>query len=72
MGLLSIITKKPKKNNIFQHLQSISILSKAKILPLKFQKIEDINITSQIIKVENEIQELDGLEIINIKNKKRY
>ena len=70
MGLLSIITKKPKKINIFQHLQSISILSKAKILPLKFQKIEDINITSQIIKIENEIQELDGLEIINIKNKK--
>ena len=72
MGLLSIISKKPKKNNLFQRLESIMILSKEKEKKstLMFQKIEDIAIESNSIKVENEIQELDGLEIINIKKKK--
>ena len=37
---------------------------------MKFKKIEEIAITSHSIKVENEIQELDGLEIINIKKNK--
>ena len=60
MGILSIITKKPKKNNMCQHLESIMIFSKQKKNPIVFQKIEEINITSQIIKVQNEIQELDG------------
>ena len=72
MGLLSIISKKPKKNNLFQRLESIMILStqKEKKSTLMFQKIEDIAIESNSIKVENEIQELDGLEIINIKKNK--
>ena len=70
MGILSIISKKPPKNIMCQHLESIMILSKIKKGPLKFQKIEEIIITSHSIKVENEIQELDGLEIINIKKKK--
>ena len=65
MGLLSIITKKPKKNIVCQHLESIMILSKVKLPPMKFQKIEEINITSETIKARNEIQELDGLEILH-------
>jgi len=71
MGLLSIITKKPKKINLCQHLESIMILSKVKTPPLKFQKIEEINVTSEKIKSLNEIQELDGLEILHYKKKKR-
>ena len=71
MGLLSIITKKPKKINLCQHLESIMILSKVKTAPLKFQKIEEINVTSEKIKSQNEIQELDGLEILHYKKKKR-
>ena len=70
MGILSIISNKPKKNNLYQRLESIMILSQKKGRPLKFQKIEEIAITSHSIKVENEIQELDGLEIINIKKNK--
>ena len=70
MGLLSIITKKPKKNIVCQHLESIMILSKVKLPPMKFQKIEEINIASETIKGRNEIQELDGLEIIHYKKKK--
>ena len=38
--------------------------------PLVFQKIEEINITSLTPKRENEIQELNGLEIINYKRNK--
>ena len=71
MGLLSIITKKPKKNIVCQHLESIMILSKVKLPPMKFQKIEEINITSETIKARNEIQELDGLEIIHYKKEKK-
>ena len=71
MGILSIITKKPKKNNLCQHLESIMILSKVKTPPLKFQKIEEINVTSEKIKSLNEIQELDGLEILHYKKKKK-
>ena len=70
IGFLSIIAKKPKNNNMCQHLQSILILSKAKITPIIIQKIEEINISSFPIKVKYQIQELDGLEIINIKKKK--
>ena len=70
MGLLSIISNKPKANNSCQHLGSIMILSKEKKLPLISQKIEEIAIVSHSIKVENEIQELDGLEIINIRKNK--
>ena len=71
MGILSIITKKPKKNNMPQHLESIMILSKYRKSPLSFQKIEEINITSHPIKIGNEVQELDGLEIIHFKKKKK-
>ena len=71
MGLLSIITKKPKKNIVCQHLESIMILSKVKLPPMKFQKIEEINITSETIKGRNEIQELDGLEILHYKKEKK-
>ena len=71
MGLLSIITRKPEKNNLCQHLESISIFSLHKPNPLKFQKIEEIAIISKIIKRENEIQELDGLEIIHYKKNKK-
>ena len=71
MGLLSIITKKPKKNIVCQHLESIMILSKVKLPPMKFQKIEEINITSERIKDQNEIQELDGLEILHYKKNKK-
>ena len=71
MGILSIITKKPKKNNMPQHLESIMILSKCRKSPLSFQKIEEINITSHPIKIGNEVQELDGLEIIHFKKKKK-
>ena len=71
MGLLSIITKKPKKNIVCQHLESIMILSKVKLPPMKFQKIEEINITSETIKAQNEIQELDGLEILHYKKNKK-
>ena len=70
MGILSIITKKPKKNNMCQHLESIMIYSKQKKNPIIVQKIEEINITSHIIKTQNEIQELDGLEIIHYKKNK--
>jgi len=70
IGFLSIIAKKPNSNNICQHLQSILILSKAKKIPIIIQKIEEINITTFPIKVKYHIQELDGLEIINIKKKK--
>ena len=34
---------------------------------MKFQKIEEINITSEAIKGRNEIQEFDGLEILHLK-----
>ena len=71
MGILSIITKKPKKNNMPQHLESIMILSKYRKSPLSFQKIEEINITSHPIKIGHEVQELDGLEIIHFKKKKK-
>ena len=71
MGLLSIISKKPKKINLCQHLESIMIYPKEKKYPLTFQKIEEIVILSHAIKTENEIQELDGLEIINIKKNKK-
>ena len=71
MGLLSIITKKPKKNIVCQHLESIMILSKVKLPPMKFQKIEEINIISETIKGRNEIQELDGLEILHYKKDRK-
>ena len=70
MGILSIISKKPKVNNSCQHLGSIMILSKEKKTPLISQKIEEIAILSHSIKIKNEIQELDGLEIINMRKKK--
>ena len=38
---------------------------------MKFQKIEEINITSEAIKGRNEIQEFDGLEILHLKIDKR-
>ena len=38
MGILSIISNKPKKNNLYQRLESIMILSQEKGMPLKFQK----------------------------------
>ena len=71
MGLLSIISKKQKKNNLCQHLESLMIYPKEKKSFLIFQKIEEIAITSHAIKFENEIQELDGLQIINIKKNKK-
>ena len=67
MGILSIISRKPEKNNMCQHLESIMILTKENVPPLKFQKIQEINVTSHEIKRENEVQELDGLEIIQLK-----
>jgi len=71
MGILSIISRRPKKNILCQHLESIMILSKENIPPLRFQKIQEINVTSEETKPEHEIQELNGLEIITYqKNKK--
>ena len=64
MGILSIISRRPKSNILCQHLESIMILSKENIPPLKFQKIQEINVTSEETKPQNEIQELNGLEII--------
>ena len=77
MNALSIISNKTKAKNICQHLQSLSIFSKrAEDLiterePMIFQKIEEINITSITPKPRNQIQELDGLEIINLKRPKK-
>ena len=71
MGILSIISRRPKSNILCQHLESIMILSKENIPPLKFQKIQEINVTSEETKPQNEIQELNGLEIITYqKNRK--
>ena len=85
MNALSIISNKIKPKNLCQHLQSLMILSQRKeeqagieIIPLEkeslvFQKIEQINITSirpKPRKPRNQIQELDGLEIINYKRPK--
>ena len=91
MNALSIISKKRMYNNICQHLQSISILSRKYselneeyiIERLKdkedliIQKIEEINVTSIIPRPKdlNQIQELDGLQILSIKHglkKKKY
>ena len=83
MNALAIISKKKKYKNICQHLQSISILCKKKSElsedytiererePSVIQKIEEINITSIITKPKNKyrIQELDGLQILSMKNK---
>ena len=78
INALSIISNKSKYNNICQHLQSLTIFSqtnselKEKDEEILIQKIEEINITAIIpkIKVQNKIQELDGLEILCIdKNK---
>ena len=83
MNALAIISKKKKYKNICQHLQSISILCKKKSElsedytiererePSVIQKIEEINITSIITKQKNKyrIQELDGLQILSMKNK---
>ena len=71
MNALSIISNKKRYKNICQHLTSLTVFSQGKEeenIPLVFQKIEEINITSIIPeqKNENKIQELDGLEIINI------
>ena len=73
MNALSIISNKVKQKNICQHLQSLMILSKKneEEEPLMFQKIEEINITSFINKPRNQIQELDGLEIISMKRMPR-
>ena len=85
MNALSIISNKIKPKNLCQHLQSLMILSQRKeeqtgleIIPVEkeplvFQKIEQINITSirpKPRKPRNQIQELDGLEIINYKRPK--
>ena len=96
MNALSIISNKLKPKNIYQHLQSLMILSKrneeqseeyslkekeektgietipVEKEPLIFQKIEQINIRSKPKprKAKNQIQELDGLEIINYKRPK--
>ena len=69
MNALSIISNKLKPKNICQHLQSLMILSKKneEEEPLIFQKIEEINITSIVNRPRNQIQELDGLEIISMK-----
>ena len=67
MGTLSIISKKPKKINLCQHLQSIMILSKEKVPPLKLQKTDKINIGTPFMEIQNEIQELGSLEIIHRK-----
>ena len=69
MNALSIISNKIRAKNICQHLQSLMILSKKneEEEPLIFQKIEEINITSILKKGRNQIQELDGLEIISMK-----
>ena len=71
MNALSIISNKKRYTNICQHLTSLTIFSQGKEeenVPLIFQKIEEINITSIIPeqKNKNKIQELDGLEIINV------
>ena len=71
MGTLSIITKKPKKINLCQRLESIMIISKENISPLQPQKIDKINIRTNCIKAKNEIQELNGLEVIQIKKSKK-
>ena len=70
MGTLSILTRKPKKINLCQRLESIMIISKQRIAPLQLQKIDKINIVPRYIKPKNEIQELDGLEIIHMKKNK--
>ena len=66
MNALSIISNKPKFKNICQHLQSLMILAKKFYEPFIFQKIEEINITSLVRKKKLYIEELDGLEIINL------
>ena len=71
MGILSIISRKPKRNILCQHLESIMILSKENIPPLKFQKIQEINVTSEKTKPQNEIQELNGLEIITYQKSRK-
>ena len=59
-----------KTEKLYKYLLITQCNALSSILPRMFQKIEDIAIESNSIKVENEIQELDGLEIINIKKRK--
>ena len=77
MNALSIISNKKRYKNICQHLTSLTVFSRGnereiENIPLIFQKIEEINITSIIPEQKNmnKIQELDGLEIINVEKNK--
>ena len=71
MGLLSIISRKPKIKPVFQHLESMMIFSKEKLDPLKFQKMEEMNVVSHEIKAKNKIQQLDAMEILQLKKNKK-
>ena len=82
MNSLTIISNKTKPKNIPQHLHDFKILTKKRKKydlevipkekePLVLQRIEQINLTSlrRKQKPRNQIQELDGLEIINRKRR---
>ena len=63
MGTLSIITRKPKKENLCQHLESIMIISREKKFKNEIQELAGLEV---LHKKKNKIiqeQRLNGLEI---------